>query len=353
MRQPGTLGAVALLLAAAGSMATAQVPDWSLQARQRLQGNAGEAALAGADRQQLVAGGEACLASGDIECARRSFEQAASIVHAADVEIGIVRTQMQAGEYRQALAFAAHTAGAHRDSPTGRALYAQLLRAGGQAAAAERVDEHSDAALPAFTPQSLGELVPRGARVAGSALLWPDGTRAVTGLGLLPAGATLWLRDGLGRTVRAELERSDGQLALLRLVRALPASPIAIAPRDPFPGSPGYAVAFQPARDADPAWPALSPGFLGRGIGGGGRWLGIEVPGGAAGAPVFDAAGRLAGIGLPAGDDGRARLAGIDALRTLVEPAARASAIDRPLPRAADEIYELALRQALQLIVLP
>jgi len=52
-----------------------------------------------------------------------------------------VRSQMQMGEYRRALAFASHTAGAHLEAPAAAALYAWLLRAGGQHAYATLVLE--------------------------------------------------------------------------------------------------------------------------------------------------------------------------------------------------------------------
>ena len=59
------------------------------------------------------------------------------MLHAPDTEAAQVRAHMQAGDYRRALAFGAHAASAHRrDWPAGTALYAWLLQAGGQAAAA-------------------------------------------------------------------------------------------------------------------------------------------------------------------------------------------------------------------------
>ena len=53
-------------------------------------------------------------------------------MHAADTEIALVRGHMQAGDYRRALAFGAHTAGAHLDVVGGSLLYVWLLHAGGQ-----------------------------------------------------------------------------------------------------------------------------------------------------------------------------------------------------------------------------
>ena len=54
------------------------------------------------------------------------------MLHAADAELGLIRAAMQDGQYRRALAFCAHTAGEHTDDADGGALYAWLLRIGGQ-----------------------------------------------------------------------------------------------------------------------------------------------------------------------------------------------------------------------------
>ncbi len=358
--------AATLVAAALATSAGAQVPDWSIQAQERLRaGPEADPAQAPAERQRLVAQGEACLAAGAVDCARRAFEQAALIAHAADIEIGIVRAQMQAGEYRQALAFAAHTAGAHRESPSGRRLYAQLLRQGGQIVLAQRLldDVGTGEAAPGrpvegdagFAPYPVGDAAPPQARVIGSAVLLPDGRQAVTSQGLVGTGTPTWLRDGLGRTVRAELVRSDtgSGLALLQLARPLGPTGMALAARDPFPGVPGYVVAFAPSTSAAAAWPQLSPGFLGRyRPGGGDRWLGIDNID-SEGAPVFDGGGQLAGISLPAGTDGRLRLGSIGALRALAGYAPD-GAPALPARRApVDEIYEQALRSALQVLAEP
>ena len=72
----------------------------------------------------LLAEGEMHLAVGDVEEAQAAFDRAASLRHGADIEVSLVRTYMQAGEYRRALAFGAHAAGAHTDFPAATALYA-------------------------------------------------------------------------------------------------------------------------------------------------------------------------------------------------------------------------------------
>src|SRR5262245_50357527 len=89
-------------------------------------------------RAEMLARGEEALQRGEVDLAGDLFTQAGFIKHAADAEIGLVRAYMQAGEYRRALNFAAHTAGAHPD-PAGKAIYAQLLDAGGQDAIAARL----------------------------------------------------------------------------------------------------------------------------------------------------------------------------------------------------------------------
>ncbi|MBX3623069.1 MAG: hypothetical protein KF891_24130, partial [Rhizobacter sp.] len=62
--------------------------------------------------QALVHQADEALARGDPGAAQALFEQAAALEHAARIEVGWVRARLQAGGYRQALAFAAHAAGA-------------------------------------------------------------------------------------------------------------------------------------------------------------------------------------------------------------------------------------------------
>jgi tetratricopeptide (TPR) repeat protein len=335
-------------------------------------------------RAALLAQAESELAAGSIEQARDLFEQAAAMQHAADIEIGILRTQMQAGEYRRALAFAAHTAVAHPEVGAGAVLYAWLLHLGGQDAFARQTLERARTRLPGdaglqraadriaagmtgggdsqaapidrLAPYAVGAVLPPQARVVGGALLLGDGRRAIAPLASLAADAAqapIWLRDGLGHTVRAEIAASDpgNGLALLRLATPLAEPPgWALAPREAFPGSPGFAIGFARGDSADPAWPRLDIGFIGMPLPGSEqRSLGIAVPVGSSGAPVVDNAGRLVGIALPPEADGRARLGGvvaIAALAGLALPPGSASA--SPLP--VDELYERGLRTALQLI---
>jgi hypothetical protein len=323
--------------------------------------------------------GEAALAAGDAAAAREAFERAAQMQHAADIEIGIVRTQMLEGEYRQALAFAAHTAGAHRDVAAGAALYGWLLHLGGQNAVARRLlgaarqthpvdadlagvwaltnpasDDGGATALPSFAPRSFGATVPEAARAGGSALLLADGERAIAPLEIVDTASLIWLRNGLGRTVVAQVDRRspDDGLALLRLVSPLDRGTSRWSAREAFPGSPAFLAAAGDGLSAHAAWPRLQLGFLGTPRADGSRQLGIPLPGNAVGAPVVDQLGGVVGMALGGDRNGQPRLAGMPSLRKLaggdgVEPAVRGAAIP------VDEIYEAALRNTLQVLVIP
>jgi tetratricopeptide (TPR) repeat protein len=288
----------------------------------------------------LVQRAEAALSRGDAAAALVNFEAAAEQAHAQDIELGIVRSRMQQGEYRRALAFCAHAAGAHRDEPEGTLLYATLLRLGGQPEQAKRtLDEAGLAATgSAFGPSASGDAVPVQARLLATGLLI-DTTHALVPLASLGGATTVWLRDGLGRTVRAQVQRRTEALALLRLDRPLDAPALTLPPRDAFAGAPAHAVTYS---DSAPSWPALHTGFLAM------AGLGIEMPGAARGGPVFDAQGRLAGIALRV--DGRDRLLPASAMRELL-PELSPTINPTPSPRLPlDELYERALRVTLQVL---
>jgi len=342
-------------------------------------------------RTQLLHDGESALARGDTASATASFERAAAMLHAADTEMALVRAAMQAGAYRQALAFCAHTAGAHHEAADASALYAWLLQAGGQGAYAARVLEEArllapddevlgEAArqlrspVPRTTPSLLRlphRIAPRAVMLGAQALIDADAVTAGSGVlvdagrhALVPLASAaqakgLWLRNGLGETTRAEIEQADETLGLALLRLAVPLDPgqaaaaLEMSARDPFPGSPGFVVEFHAGPQPDPAWPWLQLGFLGSPQGtGGARRLGIALPAGEPrGGPVFDAAGRLAGI-VVTGGDGADRWLPPSLLRSaLGERIGVAAAAPDPAARLQpDEVYERSLRIALQLI---
>lgn len=317
--------------------------------------------------------GEDALRRLDAAQAADWFERAAAARHDAQAELGLIRSYMQAGEYRRALAFAAHTAGVHLDEPAGAALYAWLLHLGGQPRIAAQMLERARGRAPddpvlaaaaalirsptpapggrlleppwrfaPYSPES--ESLPPSARVAASGVMIDPSTV------LAPAAAVgdtpLWVRDGLGRLAAvAAVRRRDADIAELELERPLGEAPLAWPARDPFPGSPAYAIEFAAGSPA-PAWPILRSGFLGKPNAPGLYALSIDLPGGPRGGPVFDAAGRLAGLAVRGGD-GRDRLVPASRLRNrAAEPAAGAA----PSRIAPDEIYERGLAVTVQVI---
>jgi hypothetical protein len=351
-------------------------------------------------REALLQAAEQALGRGDTAAAVQRFEQAALLADAADTEMGQVRASMQAGAYRHALAFAAHTAGEHRDVPAAGALYAWLLRAGGQDAVATQVlnetaartptDAVVQATLRAFAlssgvasgamfeaPQRMAPeaIMPEGqapppstSRVMASGVLIDGGRVALVPTVALDGARRFWVRNGLGHTTEAtrdEAPHALGTFGLTRLRLTAPLDPgnagdAALAPRDPFAGSPGHAIEYAAAPDAAPAWPWLRVGFFGAFEGDGGlRKLGIELPPGPHGGPVFDAAGRLAGIALPSAS-GQGVMLPASVLRAAMpapaqgpEPSSASAASASRAPHvASDEVYERALRVAVQVIVL-
>jgi tetratricopeptide (TPR) repeat protein len=339
-------------------------------------------------RPALLAQGEAALARGDAAAALDAFEHAAQMLHAADAEMGTVRAMMQEGSYRRALAFAAHAAGAHRDTPAASALYAWLLAAGGQTAYARRVLDEAQARSPdgilldetrqalsrplplpppallsapqraAPQPVFLGDEPPTAAlQVVASGALVDAGRRALVPMSAVPSpGTALWLRNGWGQAARADIGSAapDLGIALLRLRTPLDAGSSGVcAASDPFAGSPGSVVAMATSSTGEAAWPWLFQGFMGPAEPGSAvrRRLLFDLPGAAHGAAVFDAAGALAGSALAV--PGRAHhwvpmSALRDAFGATLGPST--TGIAGPQRPPADELYERSLRQVVQVL---
>jgi hypothetical protein len=352
-----------------------------------------------AQRADLLKQGELLLSQRSTAAALATFERAALILHAADSEMALVRSHMQAGDYRRALAFGAHTAGAHLDVVGGSALYAWLLYAGGQTHVAQRLLAEAQARsaispliaavsvqLATSQPRAIGNLlalptrlapygdassIPKSARVMGSATLMPGGKFALVPAAFVPpAKAGLWLRNGLGQTAKATVTQRLPELGLavvsLNTALAVPDDYTA-APRDAFAGSIGYSLEYTSLPIPEAAWPLLRSGFLGGQADASNpasswRTLGLDMPKGPRGGPVFDAAGQLAGIAMP-----RSALQGKAGAADLMVPvsalkAALGARFAAPsnapaptqaaqLPKAAmDRVYESALKSALQVI---
>jgi S1-C subfamily serine protease len=333
-------------------------------------------------RARMLRDGEAALSRGEIEQAAAAFEQAGFVKHAADAELGLIRTYMQSGQYRRALTFAAHTAGAHPDVAAGSGLYAWLLHLGGQVQAAQQLLDRARARLPddpllgetlgllklaapvapdsllqapaRFAPYSAASAtLPRQVRATASGVLVDAGRRVLTLRSALDGAPTVWVRDGLGRLQQATLEPSQASSALasLKLAAPMPSAALRAAARDAFPGSPVVTVEFAPDALGGPAWPMLHLGFLGSPTADGRVRLGVNMPAGPRGGPVFDASGKLIGIAA-AGAEGD-QLIAVSVVRS--QFAAQISVDEGPgtpsSPRiAADAIYEQALTQTVQVL---
>lgn len=364
------------------------------------------------ERSELLKLGEAALSRLDIDAALEAFDRAALIQHAADTEIALVRSYMQGGQYRRAMASGAHTAGAHLDVVAGSAVYAWLLYAGGQGVIGQRLLDEAEARIPqnpvvtaaqreirSGAPLALGPLLtpptrlapysnspvlPRSARLVSSGVLVAGGQQAVVPLDILSASdkgkvPLVWVRNGLGQQVKAKVSQrlASAGIALLALEAPLPSpADFSMAVSDAFPGSAGFSVEYAKSGGAGPAWPLLRSGIMGGLTGNTARpeerALGIDMPAGPRGGPVFDANGRLTGLVLrrPSGKGGSTNAfvpvsvfqkeltAPVSA--TASQPLDSAQAPGRlqgsssaaPTGRkSVDAIYESSLMTALQVIV--
>jgi hypothetical protein len=264
-------------------------------------------------------------------------------------------------------------------------LYAWLLHIGGQAhIAAQLLDKararlsddallqattsliKSPLAVPAtelfrpparFAPYSAwSPHLPPSAVVIASGVLIDGGRKALTAAAALGSAGEVWVRNGLGQLAAARIVRSpdDAGVVELHLARAIAVDATVLPPRDPFPGSPGFAVEFPAIANAAPGWPLLRVGFLGKPSGVAGVYqLGIGMPQSNRGGPVFDGGGRLIGIAVSdavAGD----RLVLASHLRKHMTPAPEEPAQSAAAERiAVDELYERALKIAVQVIADP
>jgi hypothetical protein len=378
-----------LMVLTAGALAAGTVETGAAKPSGRaITGYPIHAEAASPEREALLEKAEQALRKGELAKAQAALEAAALLAHSADTEMLQVRAMMQAGDYRHAVAFAAHTAGAHVDEGIApNALYAWLLYLGGQGSFATRMLDEALAREPgnelaqevkgrmghdtppasplwfepphrlAPYPVSLkGKGPPAEAEVRGNGVLWEKGQQALVPMSAAGDGTLLWVRNGLGQTVPARSIKHlpELQLALLQLQAPLPLGPAALAIRDPFAGSAGSVADYPLEENGAPAWPRLHPGFLGgMSLSSPVRRLGIALPSGPRGGPVFDGSGRLAGIAMN-GSSGQDILVTVSQLRmTLGTSAAAPPGAASAAPMPLEESYEAAMQLALQLIAAP
>jgi hypothetical protein len=315
------------------------------------------------------------------------------MLHAADSEMGLARAAAQDGGFQRALVMASHTAGAHRDTPGAAALYAWMLAATGQQAYADRllaetlqrVPDHPlllstrqalAAPWPALpspellatphrvAPQPValdGDAPPATAQGHGTGVLLNGGRQA-----LLPwphaqapaPGTALWVRNGLGVSVRAQWRQWEPTLglALLELPQPLPAHTAAVlAPTDAYAGSAGHVLQLPPAAHTVPAWPTLFQGFIGGPLGASTAWRGLlfELPAATQGAPLWDASARCTGmvVARAAGPAGWLPLSALAAsFGTVLRADASPPGTAAPRRGAPADIHERAMPSVLQLL---
>jgi hypothetical protein len=255
------------------------------------------------------------------------------------------------------------------------ALYAWLLHAGGQPVIAARLLDDALQRAPDDEvlllareqlarpwPQPVGPLLEAPLRCApyaagsalaastlrciGTAVLCEGARQALVPRDTVAGIGALWLRNGLGDTVEAEVGSGHGDWALLQLQRSLAPASIAAAARTPHAGSPLATIEFAAADSGDAAWPLLRQGFAARVPAAGARPLGIPCPPGPRGGPVFDRGGHLAGIALV--QAGQEILVAADVL-----PHGYGVGRSGPTEAPLDAVYETALRVTLQVLVAP
>jgi len=266
------------------------------------------------------------LSAGRNDDARNLLEQGANNFHAIELELGIIQTLMQTGEYRHALSAAAHTQAEHPDNTDAALLYAWLLAIGGQTQPALQLLEatlarhpHYDALaklrqqiksrqliaaeiptsdsiqLRPFTPERAGD----STRQIGAGVVISDGKRVITRLAYVRSGKRLVVRNGLGRESNASLEKSLPGNELAVLVLEQPYSNLvktALADKTPFPGTPIYIVGFSPRSDDQSDWPQLKVDILGMPGAKTPNDYPVHISDSFAGAGVFDQRGNLIGI---------------------------------------------------------
>lgn len=332
-------------------------------------------------RVALLDQAESALSSGDTDRAVGALDSAALMAHSPDTELLQVRAMMQMGQYSRATAFAAHAAGDHHEGPVPAELYAWLLVLGGQedigrrrlaevmleaptdaiGVELQRLVTDPGASMSSalfepphrFAPYATGASPPAAAKAAGTGVLWKDTLAVVVAPEALTA-KHLWVRNGLGHTVAVKSTRilpgSDGLIAL-ELQSALDPGTVVLAATAPYAGSPGFVADYPSVDHASSAWPRLHHGFFGGiTVTSSVQRLGIGLPPGPRGGPVFDRTGSLAGIAVSR-----------DGVDTLISAASVTSALKLPglASQAAaaspappfDVGYERAMRIALQLIV--
>jgi hypothetical protein len=313
---------------------------------------------------ELLRSAEASLAKLDGATALNLFEKAAAIVHDSDVEVGIVRAHMQAGQFQRALSFCAHASGAHLDEPAPALLYAHLLKISGQTAYAEKLtgeyrtrfggatSKHAPVKLaPYFDAAGL----PANAKMFSSGLCLPDGKHvAIPAASLASVKQKFWVRSSYGLLSEAVLESVVDKtgLAILKLKRPVTlenVAPLVINAKPAFPGSVAFGLTFK--QQLPLSWPLLWSVFMGNPIQSDPSRRQLDTPDHMPppmGATVFDQTG--AAIGMMAPSKSKLQLVPLN-FRELGIEFAKTEQLAARQKIAIDQIYQIGYANIVQVIV--
>lgn len=242
------------------------------------------------------------LINGDINHAKHMLAQASGNFHSVEIELGLIQTLMQAGEYRHALSAAAHTQAEHTENSDASLCYAWLLAIGGQKQPALQLlnlqlhnltqtennrnnlvdieaitrlrDQLNSNAhpLPPKTSDAI-QLKPftdankyplTNMILLNTGILIDNGNRLVTTIANYSENKKYYVRNGLGETTTAEFAKAENEIIYLKLHTSFQrAKGISRVTSKPIPGRPIYIISLRPSLNLEPSWPQLSIDILG------------------------------------------------------------------------------------------
>jgi len=334
--------------------------------------------LTSAELQQLQIATQKDLTEGTVNEARDRLEQAASRYHSVEVELALVQTLMQAGEYRHSLSAAAHVQAEHRDNPDTSIFYAWLLALSGQYKPAQDLLVDTAAQYPQWntlnalrkqletrklnaavfksTNMELHPYSPKliGYKLVQGGILLNGGRYIVTPINHSSVNM-FTVRNGLGNIYHAKQvsDFKDTQLMLLELIAALPeTSETKLG--GIRSGLPTHLIGYAPSPLTSSSWPLLYTSISG--IANTEKQnafivnFPIQSPPLMSGAGAYNPAGELAGI--TSNQNGQVIIPLTRVVEFLKLPAVapdKNSALTGA--RSPAEIYEAALANCVQLLV--